>query len=456
MRGAVVVGNSDDLVGLASRYPDLLLELRVDMDPDLLSQAGRYRERTILTLRSKDEGGHHSGDRAPLLRQMLGIRPRYIDLELSTDMHLLDTCTSEGVDVILSRHDYSSDMLSCAEEFYTALVKLGIEQYSVLFKFVGNSVDTIDAVEAHRYLSSRLGRTTVLSISRNGDVLRVLHDLFDQEIVYGSTTPGFLVPIEVVTTPPELRIGLLGKKLGHSLSPVIHGIFMRLLGIHGYYFLLEASSEDRVIELLEMIKDFQGINVTFPYKGLAANYCDEKSEVVISTRSCNTLLFGKTVRGDNTDLIGIRRSILSLGLPSGRALVYGAGDSARSVTAVLHEMGWEVTVAYRSSHRLASFNGVETVPMGDIDSSVGFSLFVNATPIGLDGSIPPVHIDPSTKVFDLVYTKNGTPLVSTYGGIDGKLMLFYQALAAFEMFSGREVDPDRAYMEFKRWLNEGS
>jgi len=450
MRVAVVIERVEDLDDLSTRFPDALLELRVDQDLLLLERAEDFAHRCILTLRSKREGGGFSGKRYPLLRQMISKHPLFVDLELVTDSELLPDIDPNSV--ILSMHDYSSSMEVAARNYLGNLKELGVIKSGVLHKFVGKSIDTIDALRAYQIISTSLEKFTVLSIERNGDMLRLLPEQYSQSIVYGSTTHGFLVPIESVLNPPSFRTGLLGKNLSHSLSPLIHRIFWEQHNLNGYYFLLEASDEERTRELISQLKGFKGINITYPYKALAAKMCDNRDEVVLETGSCNTIVFGDKLSGSNTDVFGIRRSLEELDVTGGSAMIYGAGDSARSVLSVLSS-SFDVTVVYRSSKRLANLRGVHVLPMDSVNSTDGYILFVNATPLGLRGELPPIKIETGTKVFDLVYSKDDTPLVRKYGGIDGKLMLFYQAVAAFERFSGLDVNISDAYELYRRRLN---
>ena len=66
------------------------------------------------------------------------------------------------------------------------------------------------------------------------------------------------------------KCGLLGGKLGHSFSPLIHSFLSRYS-----YELFEKEPH----ELEDFIKngDFTGINVTIPYKKEVMKYCNKLS-----------------------------------------------------------------------------------------------------------------------------------------------------------------------------------
>ena len=97
------------------------------------------------------------------------------------------------------------------------------------------------------------------------------------------------------------RCGLLGEKLGHSYSPQIHS----LLAAYSYQ-LFEKSPE----ELPEFLRhgDWDGLNVTIPYKKTVLPFCDELSETAQRIGSVNTLVRRPdgSIYGDNTDAYGFR------------------------------------------------------------------------------------------------------------------------------------------------------
>ena len=63
------------------------------------------------------------------------------------------------------------------------------------------------------------------------------------------------------------RYGLLGHKLSHSQSKVIHEYFFKTNSIDASYDLIEIE-EDEIKGKLDLIRSgyYQGFNVTIPYK----------------------------------------------------------------------------------------------------------------------------------------------------------------------------------------------
>ena len=168
-----------------------------------------------------------------------------------------------------------------------------------------------------------------------------------------------------------LRCGLLGEKLGHSYSPAIHA----LLGDYEYRLYEKAPGE--VEEFLRR-GDFDGLNVTIPYKKTVLPLCAELSDGARSIGSVNTLVrrADGTLFGDNTDAFGFRYLLSSAGIdPKGaKALVLGSGGASVMAVYVLKTLGAaSVTVISRTGENNYSNLGRHA----DAD------LIVNTTPVGM-------------------------------------------------------------------------
>ena len=167
-----------------------------------------------------------------------------------------------------------------------------------------------------------------------------------------------------------MRCGLLGKKLGHRYSPQIHSH----LGEYSYD-LFEKQPE----ELESFLKngDFQGLNVTIPYKKDVLPYCDELSDRAKVLGSVNTIVRRKngTLIGHNSDYFGfqsmLRRSRLHV---SGKkALVLGSGGASATVVAVLKQQNANVVIISRSGENNYS----------NLHLHADASVIVNTTPVGM-------------------------------------------------------------------------
>ena len=122
-----------------------------------------------------------------------------------------------------------------------------------------------------------------------------------------------------------MRCGLLGKKLGHSYSPIIHS------QLADYRYELFEKQENELGEFLRS-GCFDGLNVTIPYKKAVIPYLDEISDAARSIGSVNTIVrrADGTLFGDNTDAAGFMAMLVSLDadVRGKKCLVLGSGGAS--------------------------------------------------------------------------------------------------------------------------------
>ena len=225
-----------------------------------------------------------------------------------------------------------------------------------------------------------------------------------------------------------MKAGLLGRKLGHSLSPQIHKFF------GDYEYLLYEKEPDEVEAFLRggfAAGDFDFLNVTIPYKQTVFALCDELSPMAKKLGNVNFVRRTKDgkLRGDNTDAFGVERLLDSVGagVRGQNCAILGAGGAAMTVKAVLEERG----------AKRVSFARRGEVPAQDDQ------LIVNATPVGMWPHVDETRIDilqcvACETVLDLVYNPSPTRLVREAlacgkTAADGMVMLIAQAYRAFEL-----------------------
>lgn len=236
-----------------------------------------------------------------------------------------------------------------------------------------------------------------------------------------------------------IRIALLGERLRHSYSPMIHSLF----GEYNYS-LLEVEKNN----LENTIRDnsYSGFNVTIPYKKEAYRLCDELDESARKIGSVNTIYKkdGKIV-GYNTDYYGFKKTISDSGIniKGKKCLVLGSGGASLTVQVVLSEFGArDIVVISRSGKD--NYENVDTHSDADI--------IINATPVGMYPNNLESRIDLDLfkkldAVFDLVYNPCRTKLmldaidrgIPAFGGLK---MLVEQARVACEIFTQRRIEDE--------------
>lgn len=248
-----------------------------------------------------------------------------------------------------------------------------------------------------------------------------------------------------------MKCGLLGRHLTHSYSPQIHS----RLGNYSYGLFEKEPNE---IGTFLKLGDWDGINVTVPYKKDVIPYLDELSPIARRLGAVNTVVRrdGKLI-GHNTDYFGFLTMVRSSGLiVSGKkALVLGSGGASNTAVAVLEELGANVVVISR--------NGINHY--GNLHMHKDAAILVNTTPLGMfpDTGLCAVNLDelPNLEgVLDVIYNPARTKLLleAEKRGlvtINGLLMLVAQAKEAAEWFSGESIDDfliDTIHRELRRQM----
>nr|WP_244404040.1 shikimate dehydrogenase [Pelagibacterium halotolerans] len=259
-----------------------------------------------------------------------------------------------------------------------------------------------------------------------------------------------------------IHIGLLGRGIGASLSPAMHRQEGERQGLDYHYHLIDfdalALGDEHlgdVVDLLEKV-GFRGVNVTHPFKQAVIAHLHQLAPDAREIGAVNTVIFEDGQRiGHNTDCWGFAESF-RLGLPDvprARVLQIGAGGAGAAVARALIEVGTRDlfvfdTDAARSEGLAARMREMtyEVTTVADISSIGSFDGVVNATPIGMD-KYPGMPVDPdqltaSQWVADIIYFPRETRLikcaaVAGCATLPGTGMAIFQAVKAFELFTGR-------------------
>lgn len=236
--------------------------------------------------------------------------------------------------------------------------------------------------------------------------------------------------------------GLLGRKLGHSFSPDIHRQIGEAAGRTYDYVLFEKEPE----ELEAFIKggEWEGLNVTVPYKEDVIPFLDELSEEAAAIGAVNTIVRkdGRLI-GYNTDYYGFMHTLDAneVQVEDAKCLVLGAGGASKAVCAVLKDMGaGEVVVMSRKGD----------VTFADLADHKDADILINTTPVGMypDTGKSLVYPGTFTKlkwVVDLIYNPIRTNLLcqakkSLMEPISGLQMLVSQAVYSYMLFTDNVIE----------------
>lgn len=263
-----------------------------------------------------------------------------------------------------------------------------------------------------------------------------------------------------------LRFELIGQPLGHSLSPVLHGLIAEVAGFACEYTLRELPDEavEGYVAALPH-SGLSGVNVTIPHKLAACATVDVLSDEARAIGAVNTIAIqdGRTM-GHNTDYYGFGAMLRLAGIQAeGRsATVLGGGGAARACVAWLADHGCDVTLVTRGGS--STLPGARTVGYGALP---GGHLLVNATPVGMHPHedacpLPAEDIARYEAVADLIYNPPQTVLLRQAAALglpntDGLAMLVAQAVRAQQIWQQRSFDEtmEREVLRRLRALREG-
>lgn len=247
--------------------------------------------------------------------------------------------------------------------------------------------------------------------------------------------------------------GLIGEKLSHSFSPVIHKLILKKLNIDGEYNLFEIEPEnlDKSMDALKIL-GCRGTNVTIPYKIRVMDYMDDISKEAKDIGAINTIEFdGNRLKGYNTDYYGFGLTLKKNGIDvlNKNIMVLGTGGASKAVIRyILDEGAASITYVSRypekfkqSNFEVISYEKLRKIKSGDI--------IVNCTPCGMypNGDDYPVGrkvLNKFDTAVDLIYNPEYTLFLKMGKELglkiaNGLYMLVAQAVAAEEIWHKRNI-----------------
>ncbi len=255
---------------------------------------------------------------------------------------------------------------------------------------------------------------------------------------------------------------MLGSPVGHSLSPTLHRAAYAELGLDWDYQPHEVTAAGLPSFLASLGDEWRGLSLTMPLKETVIGLCSTVSRQARLVAAVNTVLLEPPdrVEGLNTDIPGFVATWRSAGVRSvGRAVVVGAGATARSAVAALAELGTtHVTVLARSPARADGLTALSsTLGLGcevrrlDEAASIGrVDLAVSTVPAtGQTGDWVENLVGRTAAVCDVVYSPRETPLLQAgrRAGLacsEGFDLLLHQAARQVELMTGVPQAPVQA------------
>lgn len=262
------------------------------------------------------------------------------------------------------------------------------------------------------------------------------------------------------TATPSRRLAVLGSPIQHSKSPALHRAAYAALGLDWSYEAVEVT-EDGLADFVQNLgPEWRGLSLTMPLKKAVLPLLAETDRYAEQTGGANTVLLdGDSLRGFNTDVVGIVRALRAAGLDQTRFVhILGGGATAASALVATAELGAErVDVHVRDLTRsgwiepLANDLGlrVRIRPFSQADRSLDVpELVISTLPGGTQTEA--VYTDSTRRrsvLFDVAYEPWPTPLARQWEAVGGRVvsglaMLAHQALLQVRVFvAGDPLQP---------------
>ena len=283
----------------------------------------------------------------------------------------------------------------------------------------------------------------------------------------------------VRSTRRDILVGLIGRGIAASRTPSMHIAEGKAQGLHLDYRIIDMDAADRchltLKEILEQVEreGYRGVNITHPFKVEVIPLLDELSVNANAVSAVNTVVFDNGVRrGHNTDLRGFTESFRREfgSRPHQHVLLVGAGGAGAAVAHALVDCGvrklslYDIDRGHAESladHLAGKAAGVSVNAVADLAAVIAEDRpdgLVNATPMGManrpGSAVPPSLLAPQIWVIDIVYFPLETELLRAaraHGchAVNGEGMAIFQAVRAFELFTGLPADPDRMRATFE-------
>ncbi len=270
----------------------------------------------------------------------------------------------------------------------------------------------------------------------------------------------------------HVLVGLVGEGIGRSLSPLLHQREADRQGIRLIYTIVDSRETGlSAADLPELLRwaarlGYRGLNVTYPFKQEVVAHLHDLSSEARAVGAVNTVVFsnGRSI-GYNTDWSGFRRGFESgfADAPRQHVVQLGAGGAGSAVAHAMLTIGakhltivdLDTSKATHLAEMLQREFGSDRVSCdttGDLSRVLsGAQGVINTTPVGMThrpGSpIPVEDLRPDLWVADIVYRPTETELLRSAREVgartlDGGGMNLFQAVAAFEYFTGATADVD--------------
>lgn len=247
-----------------------------------------------------------------------------------------------------------------------------------------------------------------------------------------------------------MKYCVIGEKLTHSMSPQIHKRYFDYYKQDSTYVITQIPMEDMLGDCSGLLKEYDGFNVTVPYKEKVLKYLNGTSDEAKEIGAVNTVVNqGGDMYGFNTDPFGFESLLIhnDVAIKDKVFVVLGSGGASKSVCYILKKRGAKkvivVTRKDTSEEGYMTYSALESFK-GDV--------LVNTTPVGMYPNVDNCPVSENVianfdTVVDIVYNPVYTELLKAAvrlgkKAVGGLYMLVAQAMKSQEIWQKKITDKE--------------
>lgn len=372
--------------------------------PDIISALPHFTRPMILTLRSAKQGGKMivaEPQRLAWLEQLVLTKPAYLDCEADVSPAFFQKLKrlSPSTQLIASYHDFQSTPVDLAK-LLTSMQTCQADIYK-LITFANCTLDSLRMLRMVQQFSPKLPLVGHC-MGEFGIPSRILGKMLGNHFTYAAinhehpAAPGQISLQEMIETYRFNKLNvdtkvyaLLGDPVSSSKGHLLHNAVYTQLDIPAVYVKLCIKTAE-LAEFFELITNlpFRGFSITMPHKQSVLPFLSSMTARAKKIGAVNTIkITPEGLMGDNTDGLGALQAITTtLNLSGKKAIILGAGGSAKAIALSAHEAGAKLTILNRTlytAEQLAAECNGQAGTWEDIARIIAqpYDLIINTLPI---------------------------------------------------------------------------
>jgi 3-dehydroquinate dehydratase type I len=412
--------NNDYVIQKTEKYPNYWKEFRLDYSKDFQSFPPEIiNKKTIITIRSKNEGGKHKIDIAEKIefyKKIISDKNCFCDLEINevTDQDILHIPKDN---LILSYHDFSENIN------FTKLKEI-VRKSNLLpsrfLKIAVNITKYSDLIKLSQIISESNKPVIFAGVGKLGKVSRILFrhlgtdatfiGLPDNPTAEGQLTIGEAEFFKLNSISKKTQIGGIigGNQVEHSLGIKYYNDLFTNEELDAIYL---PFATDNIDDLWNWINkadiNFYGFSITMPFK---------KKIGAKKQLSAINLFLTKTDEMLNTDLVAFQKSIKILNIKKEESILIIGSGATTEIALKAFQTFDNITISSRnkfSGKKLAKENDKEFVQLKYL-KNCKYDVVINCTPLGTKNEdiIKLFNLELPIKVIELPYTQKNTLLIN--------------------------------------------